>query len=61
MIEHLLLVFTSVLFMVDPFALERRLGQTGMRILTRFMGLVLLTIAIQFVLDGFRQSGVAAS
>ncbi|MGH7674472.1 MAG: MarC family protein [Gemmatimonadales bacterium] len=42
-------------------AVERRLGQTGMRILTRFMGLVLLTIAIQFVLDGIRQSGVAAS
>lgn len=42
-------------------AVERRLGQTGMRILTRFMGLVLLTIAIQFILDGIRQSGVAAS
>jgi len=42
-------------------AVERRLGQTGMRILTRFMGLVLLTIAIQFVLDGIRQSGVAVS
>lgn len=33
---------------------ERRLGQTGMRILTRLMGLILCAIAIQFVLDGIR-------
>jgi len=33
---------------------EKRLGQTGMRILTRLMGLVLLAIAIQFVLDGIK-------
>src|SRR6266516_4461981 len=30
---------------------ERRLGQTGMRILTRLMGLVLCAIAVQFVVD----------
>jgi multiple antibiotic resistance protein len=41
-------------------AVERRLGQTGMRILTRLMGLVLLAIAIQFVLDGLKLSGLAA-
>jgi multiple antibiotic resistance protein len=35
---------------------ERRLGQTGMRILTRLMGLILCAIAIQFVLDGIRLS-----
>jgi len=33
---------------------ERRLGQTGMRILTRLMGLILCAIAIQFILDGIR-------
>ncbi len=33
---------------------ERRLGQTGMRILTRLMGLILCAIAIQFILDGVR-------
>jgi len=33
---------------------ERRLGQTGMRILTRLMGLVLLAIAVQFILDGIK-------
>jgi multiple antibiotic resistance protein len=36
---------------------ERRLGQTGMRILTRLMGLVLCAIAVQFILDGIKLSG----
>ena len=35
---------------------ERRLGQTGMRILTRLMGLVLCAIAVQFILDGVKLS-----
>jgi len=35
---------------------ERRLGQTGMRILTRLMGLVLSAIAVQFILDGIKTS-----
>ncbi len=35
---------------------ERRLGQTGMRILTRLMGLVLSAIAVQFILDGIKLS-----
>ncbi len=37
---------------------ERRLGQTGMRILTRFMGLVLCAIAVQFIIDGIKLSGM---
>lgn len=37
---------------------EKRLGQTGMRILTRLMGLVLCAIAVQFILDGIKLSGV---
>ncbi len=35
---------------------ERRLGQTGMRILTRLMGLVLCAIAVQFIIDGIKLS-----
>jgi multiple antibiotic resistance protein len=38
--------------------LERRLGQTGMRILTRLMGLVLCAIAVQFILDGIKMAGL---
>ncbi|HVH68802.1 MAG TPA: MarC family protein [Gemmatimonadales bacterium] len=38
--------------------LERRLGQTGMRILTRLMGLVLSAIAVQFIIDGIKMAGL---
>lgn len=40
---------------------ERRLGQTGMRILTRLMGLVLCAIAVQFIIDGIKLSGLAGT
>jgi small neutral amino acid transporter SnatA (MarC family) len=68
MLQELLLIFTSVLFIVDPFAavsyvtlsaasiVERRLGATRMRILTRLMGLVLCAIAAKFIIDGIRLS-----
>jgi multiple antibiotic resistance protein len=51
------IVLTSLLTYVVLSAaslVERRLGQTGMRILTRLMGLVLLAIAVQFILDGIK-------
>jgi len=51
------IVVTSVLTYVVLSAaslVERRLGQTGMRILTRLMGLVLSAIAVQFILDGIK-------
>src|SRR5437764_798472 len=38
--------------------IEQRLGQTGMRILTRLMGLVLCAIAVQFIIDGIRMAGL---
>ena len=37
---------------------ERRLGQTGMRILTRLMGLILCAIAVQFIIDGVKLAGL---
>ncbi len=40
---------------------ELRLGQTGMHILTRLMGLVLCAIAAQFIIDGIKLSGLAGS
>jgi len=40
---------------------EQRLGQTGMRILTRLMGLVLCAIAVQFIVDGIKMTGLAGS
>ena len=35
-----------------------RLGETGIRVLMRLMGLVLATIAVQFVINGFADLGV---
>jgi multiple antibiotic resistance protein len=37
---------------------EQRLGQTGMRVLTRLMGLVLGAIAVQFIVDGIKLAGL---
>jgi len=34
--------------------IERRLGQTGMNVLERIMGLILAATAVQFVIDGIR-------
>jgi len=51
----------SYLTLAAASLVERRLGQTGMRILTRLMGLVLCAIAVQFILDGIRLSGLTHS
>jgi len=45
----------GVLLFSDP--IRRRLGKNGLEILTRIMGLLLVAIAIQFILDG---TGAAA-
>lgn len=42
-----------MLLIAEP--INRLLGRTGIHIVSRLMGLVLLAIAIQFVLDGWRQ------
>ncbi|MFQ5839148.1 MAG: MarC family protein [Candidatus Methylomirabilales bacterium] len=41
--------------------IQRRLGETGIGVLTRLMGLLLAAIAIQFVLDGLMASALFAS
>ena len=43
----------------EPF--HRILGKTGINVLTRLMGLVLATVAVQFILDGLREAGVVKS
>ena len=46
-----------------PFAdrLGRRMGDTGIHILTRFMGLLLMAIAVQFILSGLTAAGFGTS
>ena len=46
----------SYLTLAAASLVEKRLGQTGMKILTRLMGLVLCAIAIQFIIDGIKLS-----
>src|SRR5207249_4897696 len=52
----LLTAVISFLVLSAASLVERRLGQTGMRILTRLMGLVLSAIAVQFIIDGVKSS-----
>ncbi|MGH7538578.1 MAG: MarC family protein [Gemmatimonadales bacterium] len=51
-----LTAYVSYVTLAAASLVERRLGQTGMRILTRLMGLVLCAIAAQFIIDGIRSS-----
>jgi multiple antibiotic resistance protein len=55
-VSILLTALITYLVLSAASMVERRLGQTGMRILTRLMGLVLSAIAVQFILDGIKLS-----
>ena len=41
--------------------LGRRMGDTGIHVLTRFMGLLLMAIAVQFILSGLNAAGFGVS
>lgn len=56
-----LTAYVSFLTLAGASLVERRLGATGMRILTRLMGLVLCAIAVQFIIDGIRLAGLVRS
>lgn len=53
-----LTAFLAYVTLAAASRVEGRLGQTGMRILTRLMGLVLCAIAVQFIVDGIKMSGL---
>src|SRR6266571_6309482 len=53
-----LTAFLSYVTLAAATRVEQRLGQTGMRILTRLMGLVLCAIAVQFIVDGIKMAGL---
>ena len=47
----LVLVLTYIIFQGADY-LTQRFGTTGLRIVQRIMGLILMVIAVQFVIDG---------
>src|SRR3954447_10535469 len=50
-------VLTSLIFRAAG-PIERRLGQAGIHVFSRILGLVLAGVAVQFVFDGLRAAGV---
>lgn len=58
MLAVLTVVFT--LFLMAGL-MERVIGDTGIKVITRLMGMLLAALSVQFVLDGLREFGVVAS
>jgi multiple antibiotic resistance protein len=53
-----LLVF-ALFLLAAP--IERLLGATGVKVVTRLMGMLLAALSVQFVVDGMRDLGVLAA
>jgi multiple antibiotic resistance protein len=52
------LVIVWLTFLAAP-AFERVLGKVGINVITRVLGMLLAALAMQFILDGLRSSGIA--
>ena len=55
MVAVVLIVF--ILFMLSG-VLERLLGQTGINLVSRLLGMFLAALSVQFVIDGIKDIGL---
>jgi multiple antibiotic resistance protein len=51
-------LLVTYLMMIAASQVQRILGVTGVHVVTRVMGILLAALAIQFLFDGIRQSGI---
>jgi multiple antibiotic resistance protein len=66
---HILVVFLAIIFtsyasylvLAGADRIRQRLGETGIRIMMRMMGLLLTAIAVQFVINGLTLIGIVPS
>jgi multiple antibiotic resistance protein len=58
LVAILLLTFISLLL---AGTIQKFLGVTGMHVITRVMGVLLSALAVQFIFDGIKQSGIFVS
>lgn len=54
----LAVLIVTYMMMIAASQVQRLLGVTGVHVVTRVMGILLAALAIQFLFDGIRQSGV---
>ena len=50
-----------LLFFLAAGLIERALGDTGINVVTRLLGMLLAALSVQFVLDGMQGVGLAAA
>lgn len=54
-------VLLVLLFFLAAGIIERALGDTGINVVTRLLGMLLAALSVQFVLDGLQSFGLAAT